>query len=386
MIYDTAIVGAGASGLAAAIAAGRAGGRVLLLERLPRAGKKILATGNGRCNLSNRAVLEHPYHNRDFALSALKSFGPAECEAFFRSLGLALREDAEGRVYPRSNTASSVLDALRFGAARAGVTLRCDTHVRSVRRERQGFLLNDDIRARRVILAAGGCAAPAHGSDGSGFALLAPLGHAIVPPKPALVQIRLKSPILPMLKGLRVSAGITLENAEGLPLREAFGEILFTEDGLSGIAAMELSRAAEPGTVAVLDLLPELSAPALAALLAEFARSCPEASPEQLLAGLLPKRIGEAVIKQSGSNKLDHFTKTAKRFAFPVAGTRGFAHAQITAGGAAVSEFCAGTLESRLVPGLYACGELLDIDGGCGGFMLHWAWASGLLAGQSLRQ
>ncbi|MDR1927120.1 MAG: aminoacetone oxidase family FAD-binding enzyme, partial [Oscillospiraceae bacterium] len=371
-----AVIGAGASGMAAAIAAARTapggGQRILLLERLPRAGKKLLATGNGRCNLSNRSAPAHPYHNRAFALPALRAF---EAERFFRSLGLLLAEDGEGRLYPRSNTAASVLDALRLGVARHSVELCCDQPVATVQRRGSGFLINGALQAARVILATGGCAAPAQGSDGSGFALLEALGHRIFPPRPALVQLKASAPLLPPLRGLRVKCAAALEDPQGRALCRAKGEILFAQDGISGIAAMELSRAARPGCTLALDLIPELALPALEHFFIRLCQDCPELSPAQALAGLLPRRVGEAVLRQSGIGKaaiaalstgeISRLCAAVKRFTFPLDGTRGFAQAQVTAGGAEVSQFDPRTLESRLAPGLYACGELLDVDGGC---------------------
>ena len=437
MTYDIAIIGAGASGLAAGIAAARrlppalratplasegglAGARVVLLERMPRVGKKILATGNGRCNLGNRNAPEHPYHNREFVIPALERFEssplsprrhpPSQakgawggCEAFFDSLGLAIQEGDEGRLYPRSNMAASVLNALRYGAQRAGCEIRCDCPVTEIKPADGGFLVNQNITARRVIIAAGGCAAPAQGSDGSGFALLRSLGHRIIEPRPALVQITVKSPVLAMLKGLRVRAEIRIGQAR------AAGEVLFAQDGLSGIAAMEVSREAVPGSAAVLDLLPEYSIKELTALLLRWQDCCgtPEEggySPAQLLSGLLPGRVAEAVVRTprpcgppglecdrtgsilpgclSGPSEEGGLAYACKNFTFEVTGTRGFGHAQVTAGGADVAQFEPHTMQSRVVPGLYACGEALDVDGGCGGFNLHWAWASGALAGQ----
>jgi len=349
---------------------------------MPRAGKKILATGNGRCNLGNRYAQEHSYHNKDFAAPALEQFGAGACGAFFDALGLAIHEDAEGRLYPRSNTAASVLNALRYGAARAGCEIRCDCPVMSIKPAQDGFIINNSIAARRVILAAGGCAAPAQGSDGSGFTLLRSLGHSIVEPKPALVQLKVSSPLLHMLKGMRVQAGVRLVR-DGRVLREAAGEVLFTQDGLSGIAAMEVSREAGPGCLAVLDLLPEYSTEKLAALLSHWQGCCGDLSLAQVLAGLLPSRVAEAVVKTWEGNPPAALAKACTNFTFEVAGTRGFEHAQVTAGGADVRSFDPLTMRSRVVPGLYACGEALDVDGGCGGFNLHWAWASGVLAGSS---
>ena len=402
MTYDIAIIGAGASGLAAGIAAGRAlantprsfgpppsqakgayTGRVLLLERMPRAGKKILATGNGRCNLGNRHVMAHAYHNKEFATPALEKFGG--CEVFFDSLGLAVQEDGEGRLYPRSNTAASVLDALRFGAGRAGCEVRCDCPATAIEPVGDGFLINKSIAARRVVIAAGGCAAPAQGSDGSGFALLHAAGHSIVAPRPALVQIKVRSltagsPLLPMLKGLRVQAEIKIVRG-GRVLRGAAGEVLFAQDGLSGIAAMEVSREAVPGTKAVLDLLPEYSIEELTALLLKWQGCRGDVSPAQVLAGLLPGRVAQAIVKACAGDSPEALARACKSFTFEATGTRGFAHAQVTAGGADVRAFDPHTMQSRIVPGIYACGEALDVDGGCGGFNLHWAWASGVLAG-----
>ncbi|MCL2532439.1 MAG: aminoacetone oxidase family FAD-binding enzyme [Oscillospiraceae bacterium] len=368
MNYDVIIIGAGASGLAAAITAAQAGESVLVLERMPRAGKKILATGNGRCNVSNRHAATHEYHNKHFAAPALQAFGAAQCEAFFHGLGLALWEDAEGRLYPRSNMAASVLDALRFGATRAGAEMLCDTAAAQLARTNGEFVVNSKWHARRVIIAAGGCAAPAHGSDGSGFALLRDLGHTIITPKPALVQLRCNWPLLPSLKGLRVRARAALKYDDEV-LRESEGEILFTDDGISGIAAMELSLAYRPGCTIELDLLPDYTHEQLENLLTQWQTDLP-------LAGLLPKRVAEAVVKSGQS---------PKKIALPVMGTRDFLHAQVTAGGADVREFDPHTLQSKLVPGLFACGEVLDVHGGCGGFNLHWAWASGVLAGTRRR-
>ena len=381
MTWDIAVIGAGASGLAAGIAAGRAGARVLLLERMPRAGKKILATGNGRCNLGNRHAPEHNYHNKEFACPALEKFGAGGCDSFFDSLGLAVQEDGEGRLYPRSNMAANVLNALRFGAEKAGCEFRYECPVTSVASTRDGFLINRNIAARRVIIAAGGCAAPAQGSDGSGFALLRAFGHTIIEPKPALVQIQAKSPLLPMLKGLRVQAEIRLARGETV-LCTAAGEVLFAQNSLSGIAAMEISRAVQSGCRAVLDLLPDYTIEKLTALLSQW-QDCLGYVPAQLLAGLLPGRVAEAVVKSSAGDAPGQLAYACKNFTFEVTGTRGFAHAQVTAGGAAVAQFDPHTMQSRLVPGLFACGETLDVDGGCGGFNLQWAWASGLLAGQS---
>ncbi|MDR2647735.1 MAG: aminoacetone oxidase family FAD-binding enzyme [Oscillospiraceae bacterium] len=389
--YKMVIIGAGASGLAAAIAAGRRSGDILLLERLPRVGKKILATGNGRCNLSNQNVLDHPYHNKRFVLPALRMFGAQACESFFASLGAAIYADGEGRFYPNSNSASTVLDALRFGVARAGVETRCDCAVQSIEKQNGGYLINQNIRGERVVIATGGCAAPAHGSDGSGFALLKSLGHKIITPRPALAGLLSDCTALPALAGQRVRCGAVLKTGGGTILAASAGEVLFAKDGVSGIAAMELSRSAAMPCILFLDCLPNIAHAQAIAFLCASANACPELTASVLLGGLLPKRLAETILRQCNQDlhaqaaaivkKIPNFVDSAKSFRIPITGTRGFKDAQSTAGGADVSMFDPLTMQSKLRQGLFACGEVLDVDGGCGGFSLHWAWASGVLAG-----
>lgn len=411
--YSLIVIGGSASGLCAVINAARLhkGFSAAVLERLPRAGKKILATGNGRCNLSNTNALYHNYRNAGFAKRALEQYPVERTLAFLRSIGLLTYMDAEGRIYPLSNTAASVSDALRFEAQRLGVEILCGRKASAIRTAPDGAFevrcetdsgeMGGVFMADRLIVAAGGKASPVHGSDGSGYALLKQLGHTITPLYPSLVQIVTDSPAPKQLKGIRVNASVSIRR-NGEPLSEAGGEILFTDTGLSGIAAMEAGRAvpfaaAEDGKsalTAVLDLAPEKSEEELVSFLREFSQNNPGLTIDNFLFGILPSRVGQAVCKASG---LPGFTKTAgsltgeetsriaqtiKAFRLDVKGTRGFAEAQVTAGGADIREFDPASLESRKVKSLYCAGEILDVDGGCGGYNLQWAWSSGLLAGE----
>ena len=391
--YDIAVIGAGASGLAAAIEAKRTNAElsVAVFEHLPRVGKKILATGNGRCNLGNLNADTHAYTNRSFAQHALTEYNAESLIDFFESMGLFTRADSEGRLYPLSNTAASVLDALRFECERLGVQFFCDYKVSSIKKANSIFNINGEYSAERIIIACGGKSSPAQGSDGSGYPLLKNLGHNITPLAPALVQLLTDTAKIKALKGVRASAKLTLSTGG-----EAKGEILFTDYGISGIAAMDLSRFVSPDKKAfvTIDLLPDFDVKkAKSAVFAAVKRS-PGQSAEYLLGGLVPKALGSAVIKSA----LGFLPKTAKEiteesakkialelkgFTLTLKGTKSFNDAQITKGGADVRQFDSKTMMSKKIDGLYSCGEILDVDGACGGFNLAWAFASGRLAGKN---
>lgn len=396
------VVGGGASGLAAALAAaGTVGGaRVLILERFDRVGKKLLATGNGRCNLTNRNAAPGRYHSADPArLAALLGKIPPDAVLdFFAEIGLLCDTQPDGRVYPYCYQASMVLDVLRAALERAGVLTECGRTVTQIRREKGGFTVaaqdGSDWRAARVILAAGGAAAPQFGTDGAGCRLARDLGHTVIPPYPCLVPLRCAA--FPAgLKGLRANGALTLWDGRRMLATER-GELQFAEYGLSGIPAMQLScflpRAKRPELS--VDLFPAFSPEEVRALLEARCRSGAFPTLETLLLGLVGKRLGHAAMKACGLGPLSRasaglsaagrgaLAETLKGWRFPVTGTLPWAQAQATGGGvplAEVDENCG----SLRCPGLYLTGEVLDAVGECGGFNLQWAWATGLLAGRA---
>ncbi|MCR5664919.1 MAG: aminoacetone oxidase family FAD-binding enzyme [Oscillospiraceae bacterium] len=399
------VIGGGASGLMAALTAAEdENRRVTLLERQQRVGRKLLSTGNGRCNLTNLAASSPAhYHGADpaFVLPALRELPPTETLALFRSFGLLTVTEDSGRVYPLSDSASSVLDVLRFQIAQRGVELKTASPARALRREGGRFLVELDgeaLTADALIVACGGAAGAKLGGVSDGYELLRPLGHRRTALYPALVQLVTEPDYPRALKGVRADAALSLRRGRER-LAEAEGELQFTERGVSGPAVFELSRAAAAGGEGLklhADFLRTYGPENVEAMLSERVRTLPGLEASELLTGLLHNRLGKMLLKYSGvelkrpvgtlrPNELRHVAAACKDFALPVRGTEGFDQAQVTAGGLRTADFDPRTLQSRLCPGLYVCGELLDIDGDCGGYNLQWAWASGRLAGRLLR-
>ena len=400
--YDLIVIGGCSAGLAAAISAARAcpSLSVAVLEKLPRVGKKLLATGNGKCNLTNENALSHGYVNRDFAEFALKSFPPQEVIGFFASLGVLCRADQCGRFYPQSGTAASVVDALRFELKRLGIDVYCETAVTDIKRTKGGFAVNGRFFCKKLIIAAGGKASPSQGSDGSGYSLARSLGHSVGGLYPALVPLCASPEITKQMKGVRVSnVRLTLKGEK--KIAESEGEILFTDYGLSGIAAMELAAQAQKHINNVkrspfthIDFMPDMNFDELLDYLKNLNKIKGFTEIDNLLTGILPKAVGIAICKAAslynsglpisslGEKELRRIAEKIKNFPLEVTGTKGFANAQVTSGGINVSEIDKKTMQSRLCPGLYFAGEIIDVDGGCGGFNLQWAWASGMLAGR----
>lgn len=367
-----AVIGGGAGGLCAAIAAAQKGAEVLLFERENRVGKKLLKTGNGRCNLSNRNITPDNYNHPDFVSSVLRDMPCKELLGFFDSLGLWTVEDEQGRIYPRSDTAASVLDVLRLGCEALPVTEHCAAEIAAIRPAVHGFSLavrdGRSFTVDRVIVATGG-----------GTSLLRPLGHKMVPFSPVLCPLKTDTDAIRGLTGLRCRCTASLIRG-GRHVYAEDGEILFRDFGVSGIVALNLSRHAQPGDMLSLDLLPEYSLEELKGRLnTQCMRRGPETDP---FTGIFHRRLGEAICRRAESRDPARLAQTIKNYRLTVLGPGDTQHAQVTRGGADVSMFDPDTLESRLIPGLYAAGEALDIDGACGGFNLHWAFASGLRAGR----
>ena len=397
------IIGAGASGMTAALTAARAGHGVTLFERQSRVGRKLSATGNGRCNLTNTGADASHYHGEDpdFVRPALEMFTVWDAIAMFRGIGLITREEYGGRVYPLSNSAASVTDTLRFALEAEGVRLAAGDRVRSLERRGGVFAVTTESGARHegeaAIVACGGLAGEKLGGGKDGYELLKSLGHTRTPLYPALAQICTAPEFPRALKGVKADCAMRLLRGRET-LAESAGEALFAETGVSGPAAFDLARTvstAGDGLTLSLDLLRDLSFGEALAHLRTRAERAPQLTAGELFIGAVPNRLARMLAKYAGlrqdapaasldARALKALAGAAKNFALPVRGTEGFANAQVTAGGIKTSEFDPATLRSRIVPGLYACGEVLDIDGDCGGYNLQWAWSSGHLAGRLL--
>ncbi len=397
---DVLVIGAGPSGLMAAIMAAREGARVVILEKMEKPGKKLLTTGNGRCNLSNRSILNgQSYHteNPNEADQILQKFSARETESFFSELGLLIKSREGGLLYPYSDQAQSVLDALLWEAERRKIKLKCREEVREIIRSEKGFLVKTEgwqYEADRVILSLGGKAAPLTGSCGSGYELAKALGHRVVPVLPALVPLTIKEKDFKALEGVRSRAALTLL-VNGKAAAKESGELQWTSYGISGIVVFQLSSLAvryqkQGAKVQILaDLFPDEDEAALCQKLNEFFERG-TFSYERLLSGFFHKKVLSTLLKREQIKPQERadratalaFLKKSKKLCLTVSGSRSFEQAQVCSGGVSLKEIHTATMESRVVPGLYLAGELLDVDGPCGGFNLQWAWASGYLAGK----
>ena len=392
------VIGGGAAGMMAAITAADCGHSVTLLERQSRVGRKLMATGNGRCNLTNRHAAPAHYHggDSDWCAYALAAFDVEATLDWFAGHGLVTTTEDSGRVYPYSNMAGSVLDVLRYALERADITLCAGCTVSRIRRRGSGFTVETDqgsFAADKVILCAGGAAGSKVGGVMDGYQLAKQLGHHRTALYPSLVQLKTDPTYPRALKGVKAEAAVTIRRGREA-LAENRGEILFTEYGVSGPAIFEISRAAATGGEGLtveLDFLPDWTDEATMHWLRQRRDGAADREAGTLLAGTLHSRLGQMVCKAAGftnqnaatltDRELEKIGRCLRRFTLEVQGVCGFDQAQVTAGGLRTDEFDPETMESKLVPGFYACGEVLDIDGDCGGYNLQWAWSSGHLAG-----
>lgn len=399
---DLIIVGGCSAGIAAAISAKRLypEKKIAVVEKLPRIGKKLLATGNGKCNITNLYALEHGYVNKGFTEYAQNRYTPDTIVEFFKGLGLICYSDSCGRVYPESNTAASVVDALRFELERLGVEVICDTPVTDIKKSGENFIINNEYVCKKIILAVGGKSSPPQGSDGSGYPLAKKFGHSVTNLVPALVPLCGSPEITKPMKGMRVrEVSLTLKGDKVLAKTQ--GEILFTDYGLSGIAAMELAAPAQKyidsvkcKLFTIVDFMPKMTYNEIVEYLQNLCKIKGFCNLDNLLTGFLPKAVGIAVCKAASlyksDKRIDELTlkeiklvaEKIKNFPIEITGTKGFANAQVTSGGIKTDEIDPETMQSKKCKGLYFAGEIIDVDGGCGGFNLQWAWASGMLAGE----
>lgn len=398
------IIGGGASGMVAAITAARNGAEVIILEQLTRVGKKLLATGNGRCNLTNAKLGIKNFHgnNPEFAFSAFAQFDQSDTIEFFKDLGIHCIKEDGGKIFPASLQAGSVLDVLRYEMSSLGIEEVCDSVVVSIAPKNNRFevhLKNGKVLGcDKVILATGGKASPGLGSNGSGYNLAKGLGHSIVEPFPALVKLNLDAPYLKSISGTKIVGDAAIES-DGIIINRETGELLFTDYGISGPPILQLSRCAGEElrngkkTILVLDLFPNKVMDEILNILQDRISLRKDKPLDFSFVGLINKRLINAILKEAGITDLQmpckdvtdeqlHRILSKLRFwSIPISGTQSWNEAQVTAGGIDVTEINPQTMESKLIPGLYFAGEIMDIDGDCGGFNLQWAWSSGYISG-----
>lgn len=431
--YEIAIIGAGASGMMAAITAAQTAKRadkdikVALLEGNSKAGRKLLATGNGRCNLTNMHVGAGHYHGSQQELIAeiLAPYPPERIITAFEELGLYCREDEEGRVYPYNLQAAAVLRVLRAAIEELGVIEKYDLKVSSVKKENGDFIIKAgavELAAKRLIIATGGKASPKHSCSTNGYEIAQSLGHGVSSCAPALVQVKIKETLTKALKGMRSKARVSLVGLNGSQSEDVFnsvgeeiysenGEVIFNEDAISGICIFNASTfVAErelTGKIGeksydelrfVLDFAPDISSREVLRYLQSVKENHSEMWAINLLSGLLNIKVGEEIIKvlaeQHGFDWRQPIEKlndeilqavalAVKAFSLTVAELAPFEGAQVTAGGVPVEEITVFSMESKPTKGLYFGGEILNVNGDCGGYNLHFAWATGMRAGRS---
>lgn len=409
MIYhDIIIVGGGASGMMSAIIAKDLGKDVAIVESTDRIGKKILTTGNGRCNISNYNFSCENYNskNNDFFNYCLNNFSIEDTKNFFLSLGLPLVELENGKLYPQSLQASSVVDILRFSLAEREIPLYTNCKINFIHKDKNFNLSTNNeelpsFSCGKLILACGGKSAIKTGSDGSGYKLAKSLGHSIVDPLPGIVQLKLDYPYLKALSGVKFNGKAYLIVNDNI-LREDCGEILFTDYGISGPPILQISSEASRNlhnnrkVEIKVDMMPELSFEDVDNFLQGHLAVFSHRSISDALIGVINKKLIPILLKDIGIRDLhipcyeldwkykSLLSKRIKEWTFTCIDTNGFSNAQVTVGGINTKEVNPETLESKIVSNLYFCGEILDVTGDCGGFNLQWAWNSGFLVGNSI--
>ncbi len=405
MKRNVIIVGGGAAGMVAAISSKRQGAHVTILERNPRVGRKLLVTGNGRCNFTNinTDVQYYNGNNSKFVYSALSAFSVEDTIRFFEKLGIQHKVEDAGKVFPMSGQASSMLDVLLYELRQTGIKVDCNTYVTSLEKKGDTFIINTEAgntyKGDRVILATGGKAMPSSGSDGNGLKLAAKLGHRVTNIFPALVQLMLEGPHFKSINGVKFVGTAEIIYNNKVLVRDS-GDILFTNYGVSGPPILQISRKAgelliqNKKPILKVKIMDEISIEEVGGLIRRRINLAPAKPIDFSFVGLINKRLIPVVLKESGienlkrpasglsQSEINQIAHILTDWRFPIRGTKSWPSAQVTAGGVDTSEINPATMESSKINGLYFAGEIMDIDGLCGGFNLQWAWSSGYLAGQ----
>lgn len=403
--YHIIVVGGGASGMTAAVAAKRTNSqaKVYILEHKDVLGKKILSTGNGRCNFTNAVMTKECFFSDsiDVAARVLKRFGTEDTLRFFGELGI-LPKDRNGYFYPRSDQAAAVADVLRTAVRQNGITADCKTHVQKVNRTKSGFVVITDhktYKCDRVILSTGGRAASVLGSDGSGYGLAKSFGHSLSPVVPALVQLKAKQSPLAKASGVRTDAKVTAV-IDGREAGFDTGELQITAYGISGIPVFQISRhiakglyAKKPAEVHI-DFMPSMSLEEWKHFLDVRKQGKADWTMADFFIGVFNQKLIPcllkcacihvlALVREVSRAQWECLSSVCKKLTLQITDTNGFENAQVCAGGVRLEEIYEETFESRFCKGLYLTGELLDAEGICGGYNLQWAWASGYIAGSA---
>lgn len=403
MVNRILVIGGGAAGMMAAIVAANNGGEVIILERNDRVGKKLLATGNGRCNYTNMNLTIENYHgkNNTFAESALSSLDVNTTIEYFEKLGITPAVEDNGKVYPLSFQSSSMLDILRYEIQEREIELITEAYVVDIKKKKNFIVKLKDGRifeGGKVILATGGMAMPVSGSDGNGYSLAKSLGHSLIDINPGIVQLKLEGSFFKQIDGVKV-VGVAKLYSKGQLILEDSGDLLFTSYGISGPPILQLSRMAldyiSHGKEIELriSIIHTKTSDELEEYLLNRFKNSPNKSIRESLIGLINKKLILPILRELSLNKdklvqdfnkeeVDKLSKILTSWSFKITGSQSWGQAQVTAGGISTKEINNKTMESKLVEGFYLIGELVDIDGDCGGYNLQWAWSSGYVAGK----
>lgn len=406
MIYDLTVVGAGASGCLASIRAAEKSLSVLLLEKNERIGQKLLTTGNGRCNYTNKNITVNNYHGNepDFVKYALSKYNHPTILSLFEKMGIIHYALENGKCYPYSLQSSSFLDVFRMELKEQGVDLKTCENVKQVSYKGDHFIIESSggtYRSKKLIVATGGLSLPKSGSDGGGYKLLKYFSHSLTDTFPALVQLKLEYPYLKAMDGVKLEAKTRLW-IDDQEFSAQFGDTLFTSYGISGPTILNLSRDAVEGVLknkkveVSVSLLAQEPDEIFNIITSRFSHR-PKRTVEEALIGMVHKKLilpflkdlgipKEMSVKNLSQEKILEMKTKLSDWRFRVIGHNGFANSQVTCGGIRTSEFNGETMESKLQRGLYGIGEVLDIDGDCGGYNLHWAWASASVAVDDISQ